>query len=51
MSNDDRIDELLVGWQENWLGGQDIPAEVVCAESPELIEEVRCIIRKLKART
>jgi serine/threonine protein kinase len=48
MSSDDHINELLVRWHQHWLAGEDIPAEQLCADWPELLDEVRRAVQKLK---
>ena len=52
MSNSFQTDEtltaLLLQWEESWDQGQDIPAETLCAECPELVERVRDRVAALK---
>jgi len=39
---------LLLRWEEAWEQGQDIPAETLCVECPDLVEQVRGRVAALK---
>jgi eukaryotic-like serine/threonine-protein kinase len=45
---DDRLAELLLRWEEAWEQGNDVPAEQLAAESPDLVEPLRRQIVMLK---
>lgn len=45
---DETLTALLLQWEESWDQGQDIPAETLCAECPELVEHARGRIAALK---
>jgi len=45
---DEILAELLLRWEDAWDQGQDLPAEILCAESPDLSEQVRIRIAALK---
>ena len=45
---DDRLAELLLRWEEAWEQGDDVPAEQLCAECPDLAEALRRQIAMLK---
>ena len=49
MIRDDEIAGLLLRWEEAWEHGEDIPARLLCAESPDLEPAVRDQIEALKA--
>src|SRR5579859_6900219 len=48
MTNDDRIVEVLLRWEELYEQGQDVPAEQMCHDCPELVEAVAGGIADLK---
>lgn len=45
---DETLASLLMQWEEAWDRGEDIPAETLCVECPQLIERVRSRITALK---
>jgi serine/threonine protein kinase len=45
---DDRVLQLLADWEEHWAQGRDVSAEVLCADCPELVDEVRRRIGHLR---
>jgi serine/threonine protein kinase len=45
---DDKLAELLLRWEEAWDHGEDVPAEQLCAECPDLVEPLRHQIDILK---
>ena len=45
---DEALGTLLLRWEEAWEQGQDIPAETLCIECPQLVEQVRGRIAALK---
>src|SRR5262245_16237418 len=45
----DAADVLLLRWEECWRHGQDVPAEELCRDRPELLDELRRRIERLKA--
>lgn len=45
---DETLATLLMRWEEAWDQGQDIPAETLCAEFPDLTESLRGRIAALK---
>ena len=45
---DETLTALLLQWEESWDQGQDIPAETLCAECPEMVERVRDRVAALK---
>ncbi len=49
MTTEDRIADILLQWDELREQGQDVPAEDLCREHPELVEEVRRRIQALQA--
>jgi serine/threonine-protein kinase len=44
----DRLDELLVEWEELWDAGRPISPETLCAHEPELLDELRRRVDLLK---
>ena len=48
MTDEDRIAELLLRWEEAFDHGQDLTAEELCAGSPELLEPLKQRIAVLK---
>ena len=48
MTDDERIGDLLIEWEERFERGDDLPAEVLCRSCPDLIERVAEAIRELK---
>jgi eukaryotic-like serine/threonine-protein kinase len=46
--SDEALATLLLRWEEAWEQGQDIPAEKLCLECPQLVEQVRSRITALK---
>lgn len=49
MNTAEKIDELLLRWDDLREQGQELSAEDLCGDCPELIEEVRRRIRALRA--
>ncbi len=47
--DEQRIEELLVQWDDQQAQGRDVSAEELCQDSPELVDELRVRIRTLKA--
>src|SRR5262249_25004951 len=47
--NRDRVPELLRRWEERRQRGQDLSAEQLCADCPELVDEVRRRLRVLRS--
>lgn len=45
---DERLAELLLRWEETWEHGQDVPASQLCADCPELTEQLQKKIDALK---
>ena len=45
---DEILAALLLRWEEAWEQGEDIPAETLCLECPDLIEQTRGRIAALK---
>jgi len=45
---DDKLAELLLRWEEAWDHGEEVPAEQLCAECPDLVEPLRRQIAVLK---
>lgn len=41
MINADRLNSLLLCWQEQQLQGRDVPAAELCRDCPELEQELR----------
>jgi serine/threonine protein kinase len=48
MTNEDRIQDLLDHWEELAERGQDLSAEELCQDYPELVEMLRILIAALK---
>lgn len=49
MSNDeDKLADLLLKWEEAWEQGDDLPADQLCADHPNLVEPLRQRIDRLK---
>src|SRR5262249_29872288 len=48
MAMDPRIDELLLRWRELRQHGQDVAAEALCADAPELLPEFRRALRAVE---
>jgi serine/threonine protein kinase len=48
MTNEDRIAELLLRWEEAFDHGQDLTAEELCVGTPELLEPLKQRIAALK---
>ncbi len=48
MTDEERLDELLLIWEERFDRGQDTPAEELCKECPELTAEMASRIQALK---
>lgn len=48
MNSPDKLAELLLRWEEAWDHGDDVPAEQLCADRPDLIEPLRRQITMLK---
>ena len=48
MTNEQRVEELLVAWEEGRQGGEDISVVDLCSSDPELVEEVRERIEALE---
>src|SRR4051812_44908862 len=44
----DRIADLLLKWEDGFLQGQDVSAEELCRDCPELADEVAQRIKSLK---
>src|SRR4051812_13500472 len=49
MSHTEQVAELLLRWEELSEQGQHLPAEELCRDCPELLDEVRAKIRALEA--
>lgn len=49
VTHQERIDDLLDQWEEAFERGQDLSAEQLCADDPELLEVVRSQIAALKS--
>ena len=47
-NKDDRIDDLLMQWEESFELGQDIPVETLCLNCPDLIPDLAERIAALK---
>ena len=47
--NEERLAELLLRWEEILEEGRDVPAEELCRDCPELVEELSRRIHALKA--
>lgn len=48
MKDEEKISDLLLRWEEAQEGGDDLDAETLCAECPELVEDVRKRIAALR---
>ena len=48
MDQDERLDELLLQWQELEAAGKGVSVEVLCRECPELAEPLQCKIDVLR---
>lgn len=48
MTPEDRLGNLLLAWQERYARGEDVPAEELCRECPELAEELAQRIQFLR---
>src|SRR5262245_26598202 len=48
MSDDDRLADVLLQWEELYERGQDIPAEQLCRDCPELTQRLAERIAALK---
>lgn len=48
MSNEEKISDLLLQWEESQERGEDLDVETLCADFPELIEEVQKRIAALR---
>ncbi len=48
MSDDEKISDLLLRWEEAQERGEDLDAEVLCADCPELVEDVQKRIAALR---
>lgn len=46
--SEDKLAELLERWERAWEQGEDLSAEQLCAECPELVEALRLRIQMLK---
>ena len=44
----DRLDDLLLSWEERFEQGDDVPADELCRDCPELILPLEARIRALK---
>ena len=44
----DKLADLLLRWEESWDHGEDIPASELCADCPELIDQLQQQINALK---
>jgi serine/threonine protein kinase len=49
MSNETQLEELIERWEDLFRQGQDIPAEELCRDCPELVETLRRRITGLKS--
>ena len=47
-TTDDKLWDLLARWEESYRQGQDVPAEELCRDCPDLTEEVASSITSLK---
>ncbi|GEM_PF-3189152 len=50
MIDEQTIDVLLSRWQESWSNGQDVSAEELCSECPELTDRLKARIQPLRAQ-
>ncbi|HQZ64394.1 MAG TPA: protein kinase [Planctomycetaceae bacterium] len=48
MSDDEKISDLLLRWEEAMDRGEDLDAETLCADCPELVEDVKRQIDALR---
>ncbi len=49
LSNDEKLEDLLVEWQLQREHGCELTAEALCADRPELVPELRTLMSRLKA--
>src|SRR5262249_56242096 len=49
MSGQEKVGELLVRWDELREQGQEVPPEKLCADSPELLDDLKRQIMLLKS--
>ena len=47
-TNEEALAAVLLQWEEAWEKGEDIPAETLCTECPEMIERVQDRVTALK---
>ncbi len=48
MSDDERISDLLLVWEERFEQGEDLSAEELCRDNPHLTEALAASIKALK---
>jgi WD40 repeat protein/serine/threonine protein kinase len=44
------LDELVDDWESSYLNGEDVPAENLCRDRPELVESLRALIAARRAK-
>jgi hypothetical protein len=49
MTDDERLADLLLSWEEGFERGEDVPAERLCQGRPELAKALAAGIHALKA--